>query len=292
MKKFLIFTLTFLNASAYNESDKQRLLNSMLPSKNCACENCDLEGLDIKDVSEFVKKYGLKNCRLSGSNLKHANFSGINLNGILPKTVDLTGLHLEGADLSHANFEGSDLSGAFLDKAKAHRTNLRGTKFVAASARSTDFTEADLENSNFLHATLTGSPLENISEGEQNYLNANTRNSQKFSKKNHTKFHRANLKNVVFKRANLQYVDFTGAKNSPLNPQYQDKLMNTQIVDPAMKHCCTIMPDGKTIFIYNEPQTCPYEEQVACNAFARENNYNVIVIDPTLGPNHTPFMQL
>jgi hypothetical protein len=107
----------------------------------------------------------------SPGQLRCADLSGANMNGLSLIQIDLTGaiLHnanlqhtdltqatLDGADLSHAN-----LSNAKLDQASAHNANFTGATLAGASLVQTDLTGASLNGASlggvsFTEATLTG----------------------------------------------------------------------------------------------------------------------------------------
>jgi uncharacterized protein YjbI with pentapeptide repeats len=98
------------------------------------CEDCDLKGANFTDMN--LQGVDLYRARLSGANLTGANLQGAYMNRT----------DLQGANLTNANLTGVELTNAYLQNANLAGANL---------------TEANLEYSTFCKTTMPDGTVRN-----------------------------------------------------------------------------------------------------------------------------------
>lgn len=91
---------------------------------------------------------------LHGTNLSHAEMSGINLAGSLLEEADLSG-----ANLSNANLSGAQFALAILDCTRFEQANLSKAWFASARLSGAMLCGADLSNAELSRADLNGAAL-------------------------------------------------------------------------------------------------------------------------------------
>ncbi|MCY4444673.1 MAG: pentapeptide repeat-containing protein [Proteobacteria bacterium] len=159
--------------------------------KTSQCDkNQDIGAVSILECSR-AKISGMD---LSGRNLRYANFTESDLNGVKLNNSDLLGAHGEwatfqgvladGADFSHAKLIGTEFRFAVLDKSLFLGAELLKARFDGAKLNDVDFHSANLRGASFRKALLRGS-----------------------------RFTNAYLKDADFKGAHLYGVDFSGAQH-------------------------------------------------------------------------------
>lgn len=158
-----------------------------------------LEGVDLKNArlnSAYVE--GHWRCvRLSGKNLKHADFSNAQLNGACMNDADLEGANLSFATLRAVNLEYANLKGA----------NLEGANLEAAAVPYN--AAGDLSYAYLPNAKLDGAHMEGVNFEHAHFYGSTATAVGTFLAS--AKFAKANLSGLDFGQAILDHADFPDA---------------------------------------------------------------------------------
>ena len=134
----------------------------------------------VDEFGKGIRRPGIKERCLSGTNLSGVDFRGSNLCDIRMYSQGLILCHanLSKLDLSVFFFRGSNLSGANLNGARLLRANftdanLSGAKLDRAMAPEATFIAANLISASFIKATLTEASFDNANLTTANFKNAN-----------------------------------------------------------------------------------------------------------------------
>lgn len=175
-------------------------------------ELMNLSGLNLTKISyEFMNNF-------VQSNLRKANFSGINTPGL-----EFRGASMQESDFTAAIIPYSNFIRAKLSDAKFIKADLHNCKFIAVIAARADLGGANLAKanldesvfklSNFADAILIETSAKYGYFEGANFRDANLEGAD---------FKKANLKGVSFVNANLRYVNFTGASLDGANFEGSD----------------------------------------------------------------------
>lgn len=129
-----------------------------------ACQNCDLQGINLSRQS-LGGKYRVS---VSSQPLS-TNPDGLGY----AKPVDLTGADMRGADLSFANLTEVIFNGTLLNEADLHSANLTDAQFVGADLSGANLQDAQLDGTNFQNADLSGADLRGCDLSKVNLAGAN-----------------------------------------------------------------------------------------------------------------------
>ena len=109
---------------------------------------------------------------------------------------------LAGADLSRADLQGINLSGAILRGASLEGSDLRKAKLPGADLSGANLRQADLRNTDMTEAILPGADLTEAQASGVEFFRCDLSNAI---------FHRARLRNVNLRLANVNGAKFSGA---------------------------------------------------------------------------------
>lgn len=131
-----------------NKSEYKDRLVSIIKSgstvKGANFSKVDLSGLDLS-------KTDFSGANLSRANLSNSNFFDANL-----QNAELLGADLSGADLTSANLEGSDLTRSYMEGARAWHANLKNANLIEANLNRADFWNAHLFNTRLWRTDIKG----------------------------------------------------------------------------------------------------------------------------------------
>jgi uncharacterized protein YjbI with pentapeptide repeats len=109
---------------------------------------------------------------------------------------------LAGADLSRADLQGVNLSGAILRGANFEGSDMRKAKLPGADLSAANLRKADLRNTDMTEAILPGADLTEAQASGVEFFRCDLSNAI---------FHRARLRNVNLRLANVNGAKFSGA---------------------------------------------------------------------------------
>jgi len=192
---------------------------------------------------------------ISISMLITATMHGYNQND--PKVMELlktrqgANFDLTGADLSHATLDGVNLDHAKLDGADLSYTSLQNAMLTNVTAHGANFcyanmTGADLSNADFSDLVTFTEKTETVKKGRNTVTSTKKEPVSKKSRLSYAKLTGATLKETNFANADLNYVDFSYTKWTPVSqdPNIKEKLRNASIIQANFSCAGQTREDG------------------------------------------------
>ena len=177
--------------------------------------NLDNKGVDVASTIKRIDGSDthltiIEHIRRQGKELRRANLSGLSLRHVYLRDADLREANLTGANLEHAELEEVDLCQAIIQKANLQHADLKGAKLTRTNFTGSNLSGAILSSKEtVLNKTIFCQVIaERIVFGEStSYYEVQ---GLIFTKKESNVHEPAELSQVDFAGANLQYANFKG----------------------------------------------------------------------------------
>ena len=179
-----------------------RFLTRMPNSWRIHLKDCDLSGLDLRGLN--LSEGHFVNCDFSGADLEDAHFVGSDLFSACFDKANLTRTNFSRSDMRGARFDGAELDSATLDGADLGRGVVfrHGAREGSFSESISSFRNANLRGTNLAEAKLSGVNFEGAALHGVNMQGADLRGAN---------FSGAKLVNVALQNANLMDADLRAA---------------------------------------------------------------------------------
>ena len=188
------------------DSIKEQTTFALADLKKAELSDVNLDGIDLECAN-------LREANLSGSSLRYSNLRGASLRGTNIESADFSFSQLNRIDLSWSNMVGS----IFRD------VLMRGTHMTGASAKKARITNSDLRYSYMHGALFNNANLDSTDVFTTDLTNVNFSGTSLVN----AKFKRSNLVGAIFDRSNLEtaYFDETVVGNA----EWIDRLETDQV---------------------------------------------------------------
>jgi len=154
---------------------------------------------------------------LHGTDLRSADLTGVNLQGVRLEGADLKGVQLDGANLQDARLGGADLRGAGLSAANLRRAtlveaDLQGARLGGAVLHRARLASANLQEARLAGANLREARLDNAGLQGAQLVGADLQDARlERANLHHATLVSANLQGAILSAANLQGARLDGS---------------------------------------------------------------------------------